>query len=226
MSSLVLVGAGPGIGAAVTRRCVDDGEPVGLIARSSASMDPIADALVARGSPVATRTADVADERALEAALERLVEQVGVPELLVYNAGLIRADQPGELGYDEHLHAFSVNVLGALATVSRLAPAMAEAGGGTVVITGGMPRPVASRVSLSLGKAGVRALTAMLAERYGPAGVHVATVTVAGAVSPGWEFDPDEIAAVYRTLHEQSAVAWAHEVTYFGRATRLNLATG
>lgn len=225
MASLVLVGAGPGIGAAVTRRCVDDGEPVGLIARSSASMDPIADALVARGSPVATRTADVADERALEAALDGLLGEVGVPELLVYNAGLIRADEPGELGYADHHHAFSVNVLGALATVSSLAPAMAEAGGGTVVLTGGMPRLVASHVSLSLGKAGVRALTAMLAERYGPAGVHVATVTVAGAVSAGGDFDPDEIAAVYRTLHDQSAAAWDHEVTYTGRATRLESAT-
>lgn len=226
MASLILVGAGPGIGAAVTRRCVDDGEPVGLIARSSASMEPIADALVARGSTVATRTADVADERALGTALDRLVEEVGVPELLVYNAGLIRADVPGELGYDDHHHAFSVNVLGALTTVTSLAPAMAEAGGGTVVLTGGMPRPVASHVSLSLGKAALRALAAMLAEQYGSAGVHVATVTVGGAVSPGGDFDPDEIAVVYRTLHEQPVDAWDHEVTYSGRATPLGLATG
>ena len=67
---------------AVTRRCVDDGEPVGLIARSSASMEPIADALVAlEGSTVATRTADVGDERALGTPWIRLVEEVGVPEL-------------------------------------------------------------------------------------------------------------------------------------------------
>ena len=158
--------------------------------------------------------------------MEGLVEETGVPELLVYNAGLIRADRPGELGYGDHHHAFSVNVLGALTTVSSLAPAMAEAGGGTVVLTGGMPRPVASHVSLSLGKAGLRALTAMLAEQYGSSGVHVATVTVAGAVSPGGNFDPDEIAAVYRTLHEQSPDVWDHEVMYSGRATWLELAPG
>jgi NADP-dependent 3-hydroxy acid dehydrogenase YdfG len=224
MASLILIGAGPGIGAAVTRHCVDDGDPVGLLARSSASLDPIAQSLRARGSRVATRPADVADEAELTSAIDELVAEVGVPRLLVYNAALIRADEPGELGYAEHLRAYAINVLGAMTAVTRLAPAMASAGGGTVIITGGMPRSKASHVSLSLGKAGVRSLAAMLAETYGPSGVHVATVTVAGAVTPGGRFDPDEIAASYRRLHEQSTDQWEHEVTYAGRVTGSELA--
>ena len=221
MASLILIGGGPGIGAAVTRQCVDDGAPVGLLARSSASIDRIAQSLRARGSRVATRRADVAEEAELTSAIDGLVDELGVPQLLVYNAGLIRADKPGELGYAEHLRAYAINVLGAMHAVTRLAPAMASAGGGTVIITGGMPRPEASHVSLSLGKVGVRALTAMLAETYGPRGVHVATVTVCGAVTPGGRFDPDEIAATYRRLHEQTIDEWEHEVAYTGRLTGL-----
>jgi NAD(P)-dependent dehydrogenase (short-subunit alcohol dehydrogenase family) len=71
----------------------------------------------------------------------------------------------------------------------HLAPAMAEAGGGTIVITGGMPEPDPEVTSLSLGKAGVRALTKLLASEYGPAGIHVATVTVGGAVAPGGPYE-------------------------------------
>ncbi len=67
---------------------------------------------------------------------------------------------------------------------------MASRGTGTFIVTGGMPAPVAAYTSLSLGKAGVRALTQMLDEYYGPAGFHVATVTVYGGVAPGTAFDP------------------------------------
>jgi NAD(P)-dependent dehydrogenase (short-subunit alcohol dehydrogenase family) len=78
---------------------------------------------------------------------------------------------------------------------------MTEAGGGTILITGGMPEAIPEVTSLSLGKAGVRALTELLARAYEPAGVHVATVTVAGAVAPGTAFDPDDIAEEYWRLH-------------------------
>jgi len=79
-----------------------------------------------------------------------------------------------------------------------------------------MPTPVPDVTSLSLGKAGVRALTELLATRFGPSGVHVATVTVAGAVAPGTAFDPDDIAELYWRLHAQPADAWEREVLYTG----------
>ena len=103
---------------------------------------------------------------------------------MVYNAGLIRRDRPGELSREQHFAAYAI-ILGALTAAVHLAPAMAGAGGGTIVITGGMPEPDPAVTSLSLGKAAARALTTLLATEYGLTGVHVATVTVGGAVAPG-----------------------------------------
>lgn len=103
-----------------------------------------------------------------------------MPEILVYNAGFIQMDRPGELSRERHLAAYAVNVLGALMAATYLAPAMADAGGGTILITGGMPEPRPEVTSLSLGKAGVRALTTLLAREYDSWGIHVATVTVGG----------------------------------------------
>jgi NAD(P)-dependent dehydrogenase (short-subunit alcohol dehydrogenase family) len=80
-----------------------------------------------------------------------------------------------------------------------------------------MPTPVPQVTSLSLGKAGVRALAELLAAQFGPAGVHVATVTVAGAVAPGTAFDPDDIADEYWRLHDQPHGAWEREVLFEGR---------
>jgi len=161
---------------------------------------------------VAGATADAGRDDQLTAALDVLTGQLGVPGAPIYNAGLIQRDRPGELSREQQFAAYAINVLGAMAAAVHLAPAMAGAGGGTIVITGGMPEPDPAFTSLSLGKAGVRALTRLLASQYGPAGIHVATVTVGGAVAPGGQYDPDRIAEHYWRLHTQPRPAWEHEV--------------
>jgi hypothetical protein len=77
-----------------------------------------------------------------------------------------------------------------------------------------MPEPKPEYVSLSLGKAGVRALVTLLDKQYGPAGLHVATVTVDGPVAPGTAFDPDDIAEHYWRLHTQPRQAWQREIVH------------
>lgn len=62
----------------------------------------------------------------------------------------------------------------------------------------------------------MRALTTLLAAEYGPSGMHVATVTIGGAVTPGSRFDPDRIAEHYWRLHTQPPSSWEHEVAYAG----------
>ena len=106
-----------------------------------------------------------------------------------------------------------MNVVGAITAAAHLLPRMAEAEGGTYVITGGMPEPVPEVTSLSLGKAGVRALAELLDRRFGPLGVHVAAVTVGGAVASGTAFYPDDIAEHYWRLHTQpEEEEWEREV--------------
>lgn len=216
MPGLLVIGVGPGIGASVARRFARAGHPVGLISRTRASLDPVASAVLALGLDVSAHVADAAREAELTAAIDRVVTELGTPDVLVYNAGVIQADTPGELDQSQHQAAYAVNVLGALTAAAHLAPKMAASSGGSIIITGGMPRPVPEMVSLSLGKAGVRALTALLAQEYGPCGIHVATVTVYGAVAPHTRFDPDHIAELYWQLHDQAPHEWVHEVAYTG----------
>ena len=219
MAGAVIVGAGLGIGASVARRFAAAGMPVGLIARMAGSTAAVRAALAGAGVTVAEATADAGQDDQLTAALDAVTGQLGPPEVLVYNAGLIRHDRPGELNRQQHVTAYAINVLGAMTAAVHVAPAMAAAGGGSILITGGMPEPDPALTSLSLGKAGVRALTTLLASEYGPAGIHVATVTVGGAVAPGGPFDPDRIAEEYWRLHTQRPEAWEHEVAFTGAGT-------
>jgi NADP-dependent 3-hydroxy acid dehydrogenase YdfG len=214
MAGAVVLGAGAGIGRAVAERFARGGMPVTVVARSRATLDAVADAIAGDTRDLLALTADVADEDGLRAALDAATARFGVPDVVVYNAALVRPDAPGELAAAGQLEAWSVNVLGALTAAAHVLPAMATRGSGTFLVTGGMPEPKAGYVSLSLGKAGVRALAAMLHERYGPSGVHVATVTVAGPVAPGGPWDPDDVAEHYWRLHHQPREVWTHEVVH------------
>lgn len=217
MSGAIVIGAGPGIGTSVAQRFAREGLAIAVLARSRLTVDTALGALEETRAETLGLTVDVTDEARLRSALDEAVDRFGVPEVLVYNAALIQSDVLGELTARQHLDAWAVNVVGAITGIAHLGPAMTEAGEGTILITGGMPEPVPEVTSLSLGKAGVRALTELLARAYEPAGVHVATVTVAGAVAPGTAFDPDDIAEEYWRLHVQPAGAWEREVLYSGR---------
>lgn len=216
MTGALIIGAGPGLGGSIAHRFARAGLPISLIARSRPTVEAVARTLELLDVPVLTLTADTADEPGLRSALDTARGRFGAPDALIYNAGLIRRDAPGELPTPDHLHAWSVNVLGALTAATHLAPAMAENGGGSIIITGGMPEPDARHTSLSLGKAGVRALTEILHQHYGASGIHAATVTVYGEIAPGTAFDPDEIAERYWSLHTQPRDEWQVEVPYPG----------
>ncbi|KAA9150943.1 SDR family NAD(P)-dependent oxidoreductase [Amycolatopsis acidicola] len=115
MAGAVVIGAGPGIGRAVALRFAREGLPLALISRSGA------DSLVPSAF---SYTADSSDEDALRAALDAAAEDLGHPEVVVYNAALIRPDVPGELPMRGQLHAWAVNVLGALTAAAHVLPRM------------------------------------------------------------------------------------------------------
>jgi NAD(P)-dependent dehydrogenase (short-subunit alcohol dehydrogenase family) len=217
ISGAIIIGAGPGIGVAVSRRVAREGLAVGMIARSQATVDAATAAL--SGYDVLGVAADATDEDGLRAALDQIVAHFGVPDLLVYNGALVRADALGELTAQQQLDAWAVNVVAAITATAHLAPRMALTGAGTILFTGGMPDPDPDHVSLSLGKAGLRTLTELLAKAYRPAGLHVATVIVTGEVTRGGARDPDEIAEQYWRLHSQPRGAWEREILYAGRPT-------
>lgn len=218
MTGALVIGAGPGIGQAVARRFAREGLPIALIARRDETLRGATDAIAPSGVPVVAVQADSTDQDGLNAALDTVVAEHGVPDVAVYNAALIQADAVGELSVRGHSEAWAVNVVGALNAAAHLLPLMAARGNGTFLVTGGMPLPKPQYVSLSLGKAGVRTLVTLLDEQYAHTGVHVASVTVDGPVAPGTDFDPDDIAEHYWRLHVQPRDRWDHEVLHSGRS--------
>ncbi|KQR98532.1 hypothetical protein ASG12_08830 [Williamsia sp. Leaf354] len=207
----MVIGAGPGIGRSVARRFAAAGHPVGVIARSQATIDAL---LVDLPDTAAGARADVADADALRTAVDDLLERLGVPELVVYNAGVIRTDTIDDLDAQTLLDTYAVNVGGAVTTAATVLDRMGQAGGGRFLLTAGMPHPLPALTSLSLGKAGVRALAELLDTGHRDHGVRCATVTVCGPVAPGTRYDPDLIAETYADLHHRADADWVTDVRF------------
>ena len=86
-----------------------------------------------------------------------------------------------------------------------------------LVTSGGFAdNPLPALASLSIGKAGLRSAQTLIAAGVREDGIHAATVTIAGAVKPGTDFDPDNIAELFWTAHTDSKDAWQTEYRFTG----------
>lgn len=197
----IIVGAGPGLGAALARRCLAGGATVGMIARSDAKLTALAEDLGA-GDQVAWHAADAGDADGLRMAIAALSTALGPPDLMIYNAAQLVPDSPRDLTPETLEAAMRVNLIGALVAAQAVAPAMVAAGRGAILFTGGglALEPYPEWTALAAGKAALRSLSFNLYKDLAPKGVHVAVVAVCGIVEPGGPFDPDRIAEAYWSL--------------------------
>jgi NADP-dependent 3-hydroxy acid dehydrogenase YdfG len=203
--AFVVVGAGPGLGAAAARRFGRDGHPVGLIARSAGSLDEIAAGLRAEGITVAARTADVTDAGALTAALGALRERLGPVEVLLFSPRPalewikpVLETTPADLE-----GALSLSVVAASVAVRAVVPDMRRRGRGTLLFTtgGAAVEPHRDRAVSGIAYAAESAYTRMLHETLAGEGLHAAQVTVVGPIGPGARHEPDDVAQELWRLH-------------------------
>lgn len=116
---------------------------------------------------------------------------------------------------DSFVADLSVNIAGAMVAIQAVAPDMFARGRGTILLTGGQfglkPRP--DYISLSAGKAGLRALALGLFETFKAKGVHIVIANVAGPVDPMSDL-PAGVADCFWRLHGTPADEWVAEVSY------------
>lgn len=211
----VIVGVGPGLGLALARTFAGAGHPVALLARDKAKLDTYAAELVSTtGQDVRGYAADAVEPDNLRAALQAAIAELGAPDVLVYNAGVVREDAPVGGADQDWAEATAVNVLGARVAADAVLPQLRE-GRGSLLFTGGglalFPSP--QYTSLSVGKAALRAYVQALHTQLAGTGVHVTSVTIAGEIGGGQErFDPAVLAQAYLDLHQQPETDWQHEL--------------
>jgi len=119
----LVTGASGGMGAAFTRALARRGHAVLAVARSGASLSPVADEVRSRGGHVETLAADLAKAEGVDAVIAK-AQTLGDIELLVNNAGLSTSGHFLEQSVERELESIRVNVEALYALTRALLPAM------------------------------------------------------------------------------------------------------
>lgn len=227
----LIVGVGPGLGAALARCFAGAGMAVAVAARHKDALQPVVDDIAKSGGKARAYACDVADEPSVETLFQAVAKDLAEPNVVVFNAGAFLKQSVLESTAAELERCWKIACLGGFHVGQRAARLMAaratpDKPGGTLIFTGATAslRGSAQFHLLAVPKAGLRALAQSMARELGPKGVHVAHVIVDGQIMserrkqlaaerpPDGLLAPDAIAANYLMLHRQPRSAWTFEL--------------
>ena len=205
--SIVIVGAGPNLGAAIARRFGREGMPVGLVSRNREKLESLADDLAQDRITAASAPADIRDASSLASAIGSLADRLGPIEVLEYSpvpAGEYMRPVL-ETAVDDVRAALEFSVLGAVAAVTTVIGAMLERGSGTILFTtgGAAINPNPARTGVGIAFAGEVAYARMLHAELRDRGIHVGHTAIGGSIAPDGDHHPDDVADVLWRHHTE-----------------------
>lgn len=139
MRVIAIIGAGPGLGAAVARRFGREDFAVALISRDQSKLDALAAELEADGVTARGYAANVLESAELEAALARAAAELGSITTLQYSPLPSRdyLKPVLELTPELALEALKFSALGLIHAVRTVLPAMLDSGDGSIILING-----------------------------------------------------------------------------------------
>ncbi|WP_326677821.1 SDR family NAD(P)-dependent oxidoreductase [Streptomyces sp. NBC_01237] len=201
--SVLITGAGQGIGAATARRLAAEGAAVLVTDLDAARAGNTAAEIREAGGTAESLACDVGDRRAVEAAVAHAVTAFGRLDVLVNNAYSAGTDTA--LFEDETDEAWQrdldITLTGPYRTSRAALPHLVASGRGAIVNIGSVNgEQDFGGHAYSAAKAGLASLTRTLAGHAGPRGVRVNLVapgTIRTAAWAGRDADLDRISALY-----------------------------
>ena len=183
MSLAIVTGGSRGIGAAIAEKLAQDGFDVLINCASSVEKaEAVAEKCRAHGVQAYVKQWDVADYDACNTALKEIKEEIGVPYVLVNNAGITRDNLLMKMSEEEFDAVIDTNLKGAFNCIKHVSRQMLKQKGGRIInissVSGVMGN--AGQANYCASKAGVIGLTKSVAREIGSRGITV------NAIAPGF----------------------------------------
>jgi NAD(P)-dependent dehydrogenase (short-subunit alcohol dehydrogenase family) len=219
----IVAGVGPGLGAALVRKLVQEGYRVGMFARSPEFISKLADEL--GGNTLAVPT-NVSDAKAVAAGFRKVRQQLGAVEILIAHASGSVGEGLLKTTADQFEQSWRTGVLGAFLCAREVVSDMLKRQSGMIIFTGATSsvRGRGGAVAFSSAKFAVRGLAQSLAVELWPKDIHVAHVVIDGVIDtprvrrsykPSAKeplLKPEAIVDSYWNLIQQDRSAWSLEI--------------
>lgn len=177
----VVTGAARGIGAGVAKRLARDGFAVAVVDLDEAAGEPVVGEIRAAGGRALAVGADVADEQAVRAAVDRIAGELGEPTILVNNAGITRDNLLFKMTADDWDAVVNVHLRGSFLMTRAVQGHMTKAGWGRIInLSSTSALGNRGQANYAAAKAGLQGFTKTLALELGKFGV------TANAIAPGF----------------------------------------
>jgi NAD(P)-dependent dehydrogenase (short-subunit alcohol dehydrogenase family) len=218
-TSALIVGAGSGLSASITRVFAKAGLSVALAARS---VDKLA--ALAQETGAKTYACDATNRAQVEQLFAALDAGQGAPDVVVYNASYRTRGPLIELDPAEVEKSIAVSAFGGFLVAQAAVRRMLPRGAGAILFTGASAsvKGYAQSAPFAMAKFALRGLAQSMARELSPQGIHVAHFVIDGGIrsarrveppdKPDSLLDPDAIAASYLHVLQQPRSAWTHEL--------------
>src|SRR6202023_3536824 len=212
----LIVGAGEGLSASLTRLFAREGIRVALAARAIEKLGALCAETGARAFACDATKAD--DVERLFGLVER---EIGAPDVVVYNASGRARGAFVDLVPADVAQAISVGAFGGFLVAQQAVTRMLPNKHGAILFTGASAsvKGYPQSAPFAMGKFALRGLAQSMARELSPQGIHVAHVVVDGGIKsarrvevpdkPDSLLDPDAIAQSYLHLIRQPRSAWS-----------------
>lgn len=190
MKRVFITGASSGIGMALAREFSDEDVVLGLISRRIEQLDNLANDLA---TDVYVYAADVGDSLAMKSAAEAFIQSVGVPDVVIANAGVssgtLTSEAKDQVVFEQIMRT---NVLGMVHTYQPFVEAMKIRGSGTLVGISSIAgfRGIPGSGAYSASKAAATAYLESLRVELSSSGVNVLTVCPGYIKTPMTDVNP------------------------------------
>jgi 3-oxoacyl-[acyl-carrier protein] reductase len=177
----IVTGAARGIGAGTAKRLADDGMAVAVLDLSEEDGARTVGEIEQDGGKAIAVGADVSDSDQVNAAVEKVVAELGEPTVLVNNAGVTRDNLLFKMSEADWDTVMNVHLKGAFLMTRAVQQYMVAAKWGRIINLSSLSA-VGNRgqVNYSAAKAGMQGFTKTLAFELGKFGI------TANAVAPGF----------------------------------------
>lgn len=203
--TIVVVGAGRGLGNSIAERFAREGFRVVLIARRKNALDEYVAEFAAKGYEATGKAADVQDTAALTKVFDEIHAEFGVVDVLAYNAANMQGGKLTELTAEDIVSHYKTDVAGALHCVRAVLPKQLEQKSGALLFTGGLfgvfPNANYEFACMSMDKAALRAMAQMLNAELKDKGIFAGMVQVMGVMGTPEYFPATDLADAFWELY-------------------------